>query len=154
MKYKWNLWSLSAPFWPLRWPLLTLEYWYGSKMSEMNQLCLKSLFYMNFQVASWLIILKTGVFVMHYTLQHWLKHLKMMIFILYTRNLLRLRCLTGMRHVTYGLRDITFFKCGIIYVKLKRIFNIWTNSVWTKFLFKNFIQRTCGPYHHQIFDNN
>ena len=104
--------------------------------------------------ASWLFILKIGVFMMHYTLRHWLKHLKMMIFILYTRNLLRLRCLTGMRHVTYGLRDITFFKCGIIYVKLKRIFNIWTNSVWTKFLFKNFIQRTCGPYHHQIFDNN
>ena len=98
--------------------------------------------------------IEKSLFVMHYTLQHWLKHLIITIFILSTRNLLRLRCLTGMRHVTYGLRDITFFKCGIIYVKLKRIFNIWTNSVWTKFLFKNFIQRTCGPTRHQIFDNN
>ena len=78
--------------------------------------------------------IEKSLFVMHYTLQHWLKHLIITIFILSTRNLLRLRCLTGMRHVTYGLRDITFFKCGIIYVKLKRIFNIWTNSVWTKFL--------------------
>ena len=98
--------------------------------------------------------IEKSLFVMHYTLQHWLKHLIITIFILSTRNLLRLRCLTGMRHVTYGLRDITFFKCGIIYVKLKRIFNIWTNSVWTKFLFKNFIHRTCGPTRHQIFDNN
>ena len=98
--------------------------------------------------------IEKSLFMMHYTLQQWLNDLIMIIFILYTRNLLRLRCLTGMRHVTYGLRDITFFKCGIIYVKLKRIFNIWTNSVWTNFLFKNFIQRTCGPTRHQIFDNN
>ena len=90
--------------------------------------------------------IEKSLFVMHYTLQHWLKHLIITIFILSTRNLLRLRCLTGMRHVTYGLRDITFFKCGIIYVKLKRIFNIWTNSVWTNFLFKKIHSKNMWSY--------